>query len=412
MTSGRSNDRAGPEPRVRRRVLMLVENLSVPADRRVWQEAVSLHNAGYAVTVISPQGHERDTAAYDLLEGIEIHRYRPSPASGGAGSYLREYASAAWRITRLVRSLAADRGFDVVHAANPPDVLLLTALPLRRRGARFVYDQHDLVPELVRIRFGARGAALVRVATAFERLSFRLADVVIAPNDSFRHIAITRGNKDPRSVYVVRNAPDPRRFRARTADERLKRGKAHLIAYVGMMAPQDGVDYALRALAILRAHRSDWRAMFVGGGESLADLRRLAGDLGLADFIEFTGLMGDEEITRILSSADVCLAPEPRNLLNDASTMIKIAEYMAIGRPVVSFDLRESRVTAGPAAVYAVPNDEESFAASIDELLSDPKRRAEMGQLGRKRVEQELSWSHSESVLLAAYDYCVRRPDR
>jgi glycosyltransferase involved in cell wall biosynthesis len=391
------------------RVLMLVENLSVPLDRRVWQEALSLRRAGYMVTVVCPRGTERDTAVHEVREGIEIHRYEAVFATGSPTSYVREYASALWRMGRLAGSLARKRGFDVVHASNPPDLLLLAALPLRRRGVRLIFDHHDLVPELLHARFNSSARFMLPLAKAFEWISFRLADVVISPNESFRHIAIERGGKAPQSVFVVRNAPDLERFHRSAADPRLRNGKRHLLAYVGMMSPQDGVDHALRALAHLRQRRGDWRAVFVGAGDSLAELRRLAAKLDLTDVVEFSGFLGDADITRILSSADVCLAPEPRNALNDVSTMIKIAEYMSMGRPVVSHDLTETRFTAGPAALYAESGTESAFAARIDELLSDASRRAAMGRVARERVEQSLAWSHSERNLLAAYDYCLRR---
>ncbi len=395
-----------------RRVLMLVENLSVPLDRRVWQEAVSLREAGYQVTIICPRGNERDSDYYEARSAIEIHRYDATPASGSASSYIREYAVALWRISRLARKLARDQKFDVVHVSNPPDLLLLAALPLRRRGVKLIFDHHDLVPELLQVRFGTSTGMFLRIAKAFERVSFTLADIVISPNESFKRIAVDRGRKPPDDVFVVRNAPDLRRFRSGRAKASLKRGRAHLIAYVGVMAPQDGVDHALRALAKLRERRDDWHAVFVGDGDSLLELQRLAGDLGLADHVEFRGFLRDEGIREVLSTADVCLAPEPRNALNDASTMIKIAEYMAMARPIVCFDLKESRLTAGGAALYARPNDDDSFAESIDALLSNASLRARLGSIGQQRVEKALSWQHSEAALLAAYDVCLRPSTR
>ena len=303
-----------------------------------------------------------------------------------------------------MRRLARGRPFDVVQACNPPDFLLLPAWPLKRRGARLVFDHHDLVPELYLSRFGGRRDVLYLITRALERLTFRLADVVIATNESYRRIALTRGRKRPEDVFVVRNGPDLARLRPTDPDPSLKRGRPHLLAYVGVIAPQDGVDHALRALAALHERRDDWRAVFVGDGDALEDMRRLADELGLCEAVEFAGWQGDEGVRRVLSSADVCLSPEPRSPLNDASTMIKVAEYMAMGTPVVCYDLVESRATAGDAALYAEPDDVHAFAAAIAELLDDPDRRAAMGAAGRARVEQTLAWEHSERVLLEAYE--------
>jgi glycosyltransferase involved in cell wall biosynthesis len=388
----------------RARVLMLVENMSVPRDRRVWQEALALGHAGHQVVVVCPQGTTSDRDPFEWRDGVAIHRFQPAPAGNGAFGYLREYLVAVWRIWCLSRRLARAGPFDVVHAANPPDLLLLTARAFGHKATCFVFDHHDLVPELYRARFRRNRDLLYWATRALERVSFRLADVVIATNDSFRRIAIRRGGKRPDEVFVVRNGPDPIRFRPGPVEDELKRGRRHLIAYVGVMGPQDGVDYALRALAELARWRDDWHAVFVGDGDALYDLRRLATDLRITDVVEFTGFRSEPDVLRVLSTADVCIAPEPKTPLNDASTMIKLAEYMAMSRPIVCFDLVESRVTAGQAALYARANDERSFARCIDELLSDPARRDELGAIGRERVTRNLSWDHSERELLRAYD--------
>lgn len=382
---------------------MLVENLSVPRDKRVWPESRTLAAAGFDVVVVSPQGDERDATPFELIDGVEIHRYPARFASGSTLSYLREYATALWRMTWLSLRLAGRRGFDVVHACNPPDLLLLAALPLKLRGARLIFDQHDLVPELYECRFGQRGL-LYRLARVAEHVTFRLADVVIAPNESYRRVALQRGGKRPEDVFVVRNAPETGRLQPEQGDPELKRGRRHLLAYVGVMGPQDGLELAVDALGHLRRLRDDWHAVFVGDGDMLERVRQRAGQLGVGDRVEFPGFLHDDGgLRRVLASADVCLAPEPKNALNDASTMIKIAEYMAMERPIVAFDLAESRVTAGGAAVYAEPNDPSSFARCIDGLLDDPDRRAAMGAAGRERVENGLAWEHSQRRLLDAY---------
>jgi glycosyltransferase involved in cell wall biosynthesis len=318
--------------------------------------------------------------------------------------YLREYGLALWRTRRLLKRITRSTPVDVLHACNPPDLFFLLARPLRRRGTRFVFDHHDLVPELYLSRFGRGRDLFYRLTLRLERKTFRLADVVLSTNESYRRIAIERGGKDPRDVFVVRNAPDLDRFTAGAPDTALKRGRPHLLAYLGVMGPQDGVDHALRALAALKERRTDWHAIFMGDGDVLPEMKRLAGELGLDEAVTFTGLVGDAEIVRVFSTADVCLAPDPKNPLNDASTMMKIAEYMAFARPIVSFDLAESRFTADEAALYAPPNDEQAFADFISALLDDPESRSRMGALGRRRVEEALSWERSEAALLAAYE--------
>jgi glycosyltransferase involved in cell wall biosynthesis len=393
-----------------RRTLLVSENAPVPADRRVWSEARTLAAAGWRVVVVCPQGRTRCAAPYEVIEGVEIHRFPLRPAAGGAASYAREYGQAMFRIARLVARVSRDQAFDVVHAANPPDFLLLAAWHLRRRGTRFVFDHHDLVPELYRSRFGAGKGLLYRASRVFERLAFRLADVSIATNDSYRRIAIERGRMPAENVFVVRNGPDVERFTPTEADPALKRDRDHLIAYVGMMGPQDGIDHAVRTLELLRRRRDDWRAILVGDGDVLEEMRALAVELGLDDVVEFAGWRDDDDIRRILSTADVCLAPDPPSPLNDRSTMIKVAEYLAMGRAVASYELPESKVTAGPAARFATPGDAADLARCIDELLADPAERARLARLGRERVEERLSWQHSERELLRAYERAVAHP--
>jgi glycosyltransferase involved in cell wall biosynthesis len=391
-----------------RRVLFISENAPFPADRRVLNEARTAVASGWEAVVVCAKGDGRHDAPYEVFEGIEIHRFDLRPSGGGPLGYLREYGQALWRIRKLVRRLARTRHFDVVHACNPPDFLLLAARGLRRRGTRLVFDHHDLVPELYRSRFGGTGP-LYRVAVALEQVAFRLADVTIATNESYRRIAIERGRMDPEDVFVVRNGPDLERFRPAAPDDTLRRGRAHLIAYLGIMGPQDGIDHAVRALGWLGARRDDWHAIFVGEGEVLEDMRALAAELDIADRVEFAGWRYDDDIRRILSSADVCLAPDPPSPLNDVSTMIKIPEYMAIGRPIASYDLTESRVSAQDAAAYATGDDPAALGRCVEALLDDPERRARMGALGRERVEAALSWQHSEQALLAAYDRALGR---
>ncbi|MFJ2742918.1 glycosyltransferase family 4 protein [Streptomyces sp. NPDC087440] len=390
-----------------RRALILVENLSVPFDRRVWQECTTLRDAGWEVHVVCPRGEKRDTEPEAVVDGVHIHRYPLRAATGGPAGYLREYGSALWHTARLARRVGP---VHVVHACNPPDLLFLVARRLQRLGARFVFDQHDLVPELYLSRFGRGEDLLYRAVGALERMTYRAADIVLATNESYRDVAVRRGGKRPEDVFVVRSAPQTDRFQPVPPERELKRGKPHLLCYLGVMGPQDGVDYALRALAKLRDEfgRTDWHAVFVGSGDAFDAMVELSRELGLDGQVEFTGRVPDADLVRYLSSADVCLSPDPRNPLNDVSTMNKVLEYMAMGRAIVSFDLKEARVSAGDAAVYAPANDERAFAELIGRLLDDPDRRARMGKTGQERIGGELSWRHSQTQLLAAYDAACR----
>ncbi|MFG1947725.1 glycosyltransferase family 4 protein [Nonomuraea sp. NPDC048826] len=388
------------------RALILVENLSVPLDRRVWQESLALREAGWEVHVICPMGARQDREAEAVIDGVRIHRYPLRAATGGPAGYLREYGSALWHTFRIARRLGR---FDVVHGCNPPDLFFLVALAMRGQGTRFVFDQHDLVPELYLSRFGRGRDLLYRAVSWLERRTYRAAHVVIATNESYREVALTRGGKLPGEVFVVRSAPVVERFHQVPAEPALRRGKPHLLCYLGVMGPQDGVDYALRSLARLRDEhgRTDWHAVFVGGGDTFDAMVALSRELGLDQVVEFTGRIPDEDLMRYLSTADVCLSPDPLNPLNDVSTMNKVMEYMAMARPIVSFELREARVSAGEAALYAPADDESEFAKLIARLLDDPEERRRMGEIGRERVAGPLSWTHSKKALLAAYEAAV-----
>jgi glycosyltransferase involved in cell wall biosynthesis len=384
----------------------LVENLSVPFDRRVWQESTTLRDAGWEVHVICPQGTKRDTETEAVIDGVHIHRYPLKAATGGPAGYLQEYGSALWHTLRLARKIGP---VDVVHACNPPDLLYLVAKVLKRQGAKFIFDQHDLCPELYLSRFDRGQDLLYRGVCALERATYRAADVVISTNESYKQVARIRGGKRPEDVYVVRSAPVVERFHEVPVELELKQGKPYMLAYLGVMGPQDGVDYALRALAKLRDEvgRTDWHAVFVGSGDAFDDMVALSAKLGLANQVEFTGRISDEDLVRYLSTADVCLSPDPLNPLNDVSTMNKVMEYMAMSKPIVSFELREARVSAGDAAVYAPANDETEFAALISRLLDDPEERVRMGKLGQARVAGPLSWENSAKALLAAYEHAL-----
>jgi glycosyltransferase involved in cell wall biosynthesis len=389
--------------------VIIVENNSVPADTRVWAECRTLRAAGWQVSVICPRGQRHDTLSFEQLDGVSIHRFNVTPSAGGAFGYGREYAAALMRIRQLLRAVIRERMPDVIQACNPPDFLLLTALAPRRKGVATIFDHHDLSPELFEVKFpGRRVFSLAMQWT--ERLGFACADVVISTNGSFAAIAVQRGHKNPDDVFVVRNGPGLDMFRPVTPDPALRSGAEYLIGYVGLMGDQDGVDVAVEALGLLRDQRNDWHAIFVGDGDALPRARELAAQLGLEDRITFAGFIRDRAtLLQIISTCDVCLSPEPRNALNESSTLIKVAEYMAAGRPVVAFDLNETRETAGDTAAYAEEDTPAAFAAAVADLLDDPDRRAAMGLRARERAEASLTWQRSEDALLRAYERAIER---
>ncbi len=391
---------------MKRHILILVENLSVPFDRRVWQESRALTEAGFKVTVICPTGAKQDREREALIEGVRILRYPLRPATGGPIGYISEYSLALFHTLRLAMKVRREGPIDIVHACNPPDLLFLIALALRPGGTRFVFDHHDLGPEMYLSRFPHGRRVLYWMTRFVERLTFATADAVISTNESYRRIAIERGKVAADRVVVVRSAPDLSRFIPREPDNDLRRGKPYLLTYLGVMGPSDGVDYAVRALQLLRDEvgRDDVHCIFMGSGDTFDELVTLSERLGVTDFVEFPGRVSDEFLQRCLSTADVCLAPDPLNPLNNLSTMNKVVEYMAMARPMVSFDLVEARVSAGDSAVYVEPNDELAFAKAIDALLRDPERRRRMGEAGYRRVAQDLSWDVSRRVLVRFYE--------
>jgi len=387
-----------------RRVLIIVENLPVPFDRRVWQEATTLREAGYQVAVICPTG-EGYEARYELLQGVHIYRH-PLPIEGrGVLSYVFEYGVALYFQTLLAFSVWRRHGFDLIHACNPPDTIFLVALPYKLFGKRFLFDHHDINPELYEAKFGCRGIKY-RLICMLERMTFKLADVTIATNESYRQIALTRGGMSSDKVFVVRSGPNLDRLERKAPNEELKYGRRYMVGYVGVMGPQEGIDYLLRAAAyvIHTRNRRDVHFGLVGGGGSLEEMRKYASELRIADYVTFTGRVSDAELLAVLNTSDVCVNSDVVNEMNDKSTMNKIMEYMALGKPIVQFELKEGRYSARDASLYAKPNDVEDLGSKIIELLDSPERRSSMGAYGRRRVESELSWEHEAPNLLAAYE--------
>ncbi len=395
-----------PKPRV----LIIVQNLPVPFDRRVWLESLALERRGVDVTVICPKGP--GDPAHQEVAGVKMLKYRPyAPGGNGIGfviEYAYSFAMTAWLVGKARRIGA----FGVIQACNPPDVFWPIARVLRRLdGTSSVFDHHDLCPELFESRFPGGSRLAYRGLRLLERSSLSTADRVISTNGSYAEVARRRGGKPASDVTVVRTGPDDRRLVAVPPDESLRRGRKYLATYIGVMGPQDGVDVVVRAADHLvnRLGRKDVSFLLMGAGDSYAELVALRDALGLQDYVEMPGRVSDELVSRVLSTADVGLSPDPLNPLNDVSTMNKTMEYMAFGLPVLAFDLRETRVSAGPAARYVRPNDVGEYAQALVELLDDETARARMGRQARERVEQHLAWRHQELAYVEVYEDLLGR---
>ena len=391
-----------------RKILIIVENLPVPFDRRVWQEATTLQQAGATVSVICPTGKGYDRR-YEEIAGVHVYRHPLPPEGNGALGYLLEYSAALFWQFVLTWKVLFRHGFDVIQGCNPPDLVFLIAWPFKLLGKRYIFDHHDINPELYIAKFN-RQDVFWRLMLLFERLNFAAADVVISTNDSYRHIAHTRGHKAPEDTFVVRSGPDLRRLRLVPPNPERKRGHRYLVGYVGVMGEQEGIDLLLDAARhiVFDLGRNDVAFCLVGGGPSLAALQQMMQDLGLGSHVEFTGRAPDDVLFEVLSTADVCVNPDRVNPMNDLSTMNKVLEYMAFGKAQVQVDVREGRRSAGEASVYAKCNDPVDLADKILELLADPERCAQMGAIGRQRIEQDLSWEHQRTPLMAAYQRALR----
>ena len=384
------------------RILIIVENLPCPFDRRVWQEALALRSYGYQVSIICPKGRGFD-APYECLEGVHIYRHRLVEADSAFG-YALEYSLSLLMELWLAVRIAVTRGFDVIQACNPPDTIFIVARFFKLFGKRFIFDHHDINPELYEAKF-ARRDVFYRLLCRLERWTFRAADVSIATNESYRRIAIERGGMAPSKVFVVRSGPDLSRIERTPPNPALRRGKRYLVGYVGVIGKQEGLDLLLESVAYMRRVRSrtDVQFAIIGDGTELPAIKALSGQLQLNDCMEFFGRVPDHDLWEILGTADVCVNPDRANEMNDKSTMNKIIEYMAIGKPIVQFDLTEGRFSAAGASLYARPNDTQDFGDKLCELLDDPDLRKRMGNAGRVRVETDLAWHHQVPQLIAAY---------
>jgi len=403
---------SGPVPRQRKRALIIVQDLPVEVDRRVWNEARALRDAGYLVTVICPRA--RNAKGWSgTMDEIRILRYPWFEAGVNRGAFIIEFLwSWLWTLLLTLRARFT-RGFDVIHACNPPDIFFSIALLWRPWGVKFIFDHHDLCPELYVSKYPNReGDWMHRQLLRMERWTFRSADVVIATNESFREIAIRRGGIDPDRVFVVRSGPDAERIREVTLPERGNGRARFLLGYLGTMSTQDGVDGLLRVISriVHGMGRRDIHLVIVGDGPLLEDMKALSRRMDIEGFVTFTGRIPDgDEFCRTLQSTDLCISPDPPNPLNEMCTMNKTMEYMAFGRPVIAYALKETMYSGGDVVVYARPGDEEDMARKILEILDDPARREEMGRRGRARVREKLSWNHSIPHLYAAYDRAVEK---
>jgi glycosyltransferase involved in cell wall biosynthesis len=396
-------------------VLIIVQNLPVPFDRRVWLESLTLRNAGHQVTVICPTGKKgKHSKLFEVIEDIHIYRYPAPPEAQGAGGYIYEFLY-CWIMTALISlRVAFGRGFDLIHACNPPETYFLLALFYRIFGKKFIFDHHDLSPEMYLAKGNTEQGLLYEGLLLLEKLTFKSADAVIATNRSHAEVAQQRGSVPEENIYIVRSGPDFQRLQLLPPDETLKGGFKYLVCYLGEMCEQDGVEYLLVAAKILheQLERQDVRFVFMGGGPDLERLQQRKSALNLDNFVHFTGRVSDHDLCRYLSTADVCVDPDPLTDWSNQSTMNKIMEYMAFAKPIVAFDLKENRFSAQEAAVYATPNDVYEMAALIAALLDNECAREQMGTFGLERVQKYLSWEHSTPHLLAAYQHVLSGKQR
>ena len=392
-----------------KRILIIIENLPAPFDRRVWQEAVSLKKAGYEITIICPTGKGYEKK-FEVIDDIYIYRHPLPIEAGRTIGYLYEYSFALFWEFVLSIKVFFGRGFDAIHACNPPDLLFLVALPYKLLfGKKFVFDHHDINPELYLAKKG-RGGVFYKLLILLEKLTFKVADISIATNESYKEIALRRGGKKEEDVFVVRSAPVVQNIECLIPEKpniSLKRGKKFMVGYVGVMAKQDGVDYLLKSISYIihDEKRTDILFVLIGNGPEWEELVKYAQKLQLQDYVLFTGRIPDREMIEYISICDVCVNSDVVNEFNDKSTMNKVLEYMVLGKPIVQFDMKEARYSAQDASLYAKSNDTKDFAKKILTLLDNEAQRKKMGEIGKERIKKELSWENSERSLIEAYTH-------
>ncbi len=387
----------------KRKILIIVENLPVPFDTRVWQEATTLAANGYIVSVICPKG-KGYTQEKEVLKGVHVFRHDLPEEGNGAVGYAKEYGMALKEEIRLAKKIYKEIGFDVIHGCNPPDNIYLVARKFKRYGVKYVFDHHDICPELFEAKFGHTGGILYWSQIFLERQTYKHCDFAFVTNQSYKKIAIERGKMDPSKVIVLRSGPKLERMKIMEPLNSIKRGYEYMVGYLGVIGQQEGIEYLLEAAKYIKEHENNVFWGIIGGGPHLEALKKQASEMGLDDCIEFTGRVSDKQMLEYLNTADVCVNSDKFNSMNDKSTMNKILEYMALAKPIVQFDLAEGRYSAQGASLYANNNDGIDMAKKIIELLNDPYKRKKMGEYGYNRVVNELSWEHTSKALLDGYE--------
>ncbi len=392
-------------------LLLVVENLSVPFDKRVWRQATALKATGAAVSVICPM-HDNYTQKHQLLEGINIYRYQIKFSKGSKLGYLREYTFSFLKIFLMINKLIlTKKRMRSVHFANPPDIFWVMGLYLKLFGIKFIFDEHDLTPETYISRFQAKTkkGLYYHGLRLFQYLSYMVADTIILTNESYKENACSIYPPAKNKSFIVRNGPDIDKFYLTDPDHSLKKNKKFLFAYIGIMAIQDGVDFIIHSAYCLIHYKKfkDFIIYLIGSGDDVARLKQLVKIYRLEDYVIFTGRISDADAMTILSTADICLSPDPFNALNNRSTMNKVMEYMTMAKPIVSFDLKEAKYSAMDSALYVENNDIEAFANGILNLVANPEEREKMGKFGYRRVQQYLSWQNQISNLISAYTFTI-----
>ena len=388
-----------------RKILIIVENLPVPFDTRVWQEATTLVENGYVVSVICPKGKGYDKE-YEYINGVHIYRHGLPTEGNGALGYAREYYVALREEYRLAKKVYKERGFHVIHGCNPPDDIYMVAKKFRKYGVDYVFDHHDICPELFEAKFGKKSGLLYKSQLWLEANTYKNCKFAFVTNESYKKIAIERGGMKPEDVFVLRSGPKLERLKIQAPNEKIKGGRKFMVGYLGVIGQQEGIEYMLQAADYIRhtVKRDNIFWGIVGGGPHLDAMREMCKKMGLDDIVEFTGRVPDDKMLEYLNTADVCVNSDKYNLMNDKSTMNKVLEYMALGKPIVQFELTEGRYSAREASLYAEPNNAQDMAVKILELLDNPEMRRKMSEYGRSRIINELSWEHTSKVLLNGYD--------